>query len=192
MWMFVNVSREMQWKTCSISCLLPCFWFTWELSPCPSPWNRTSLCRGGEEKELRPFLCCNFLPKCCHQRSCRSGKLVGEMWGGPDASWRSLLCVVHQRLHAGAVGSPERGTELPFSRWEGLGASESGRQNPAGWTRDSQPSHREMLGSETVSNPGCPGGRSVLALPPCPASHILLQRPEKGAAAWLPLTHTKA
>ena len=91
--------------------------------------------------------------------------------------WTSLLCVVMPSIDTSIkaqLAALSEALELPFSRWEELGASKRDWQNPARWTRDSQPSHGETLGSETVSNPGCPRGLGALALLPSPASQYIL------------------
>lgn len=120
--------------------------------------------------------------------------------------WTSLLCVVMPSIDASIkvqLAALGQASKLSFGRWEELGAPKRDWQNPARWTRDSQPSHREMLGSEAVSNPGCPGGLAALGTAPQPCKPIYsltkesrphsfrLKHTKKAAAALLPLMYPK-
>lgn len=107
----------------------------------------------------------------------RSGVDVLLLDKGFMLFWTSLLCAVMPSIDASiqvqlaALSEP---LELPFSRWEELGTSKRDWQKPAHWTRDLQPRHGEMLGSETVSDPGCPVELGALSLLPSSASQRIL------------------
>lgn len=147
MWMFVKVFQGMQRKSCSTSWLLLWFWFTWE--PClPSPWKRASSCREDELKYLKPYLCCNFP----HENTTTSeavypGSYLGRsgvdqlvLGKGFMLFWPSLLCVIMYSIDISIeeqLAALSKIFQLPFSRWEELGAYKGDKSQSPRCTKES-------------------------------------------------------